>query len=130
MTADGQQKHTFRPLPKDAKIISEKNGVRTIEFEDGIVCSEPSKEKREEEKNKPGYTPEQMRNAESLEIIAPSRSNSAPQVDLRSPQPGGPGVRVPCRLPRRENSKASSAHSLSALEVLCFCILLESLKKS
>jgi hypothetical protein len=59
---------TFDPLPEGARIRSEKDGERRIEFKNGIVAHELSEEKI---KNQPYYTPEQIRNAILAEIIVP-----------------------------------------------------------
>lgn len=129
MTADGQQKHTFDPLPEEAKIISEKDGVCTVELENGVTLSLSSKEKQERVRKQPTRTLEQRRNAQPIEVIVPDEPNSAPEVDLHSPKLSSQFGEAPATLPKK-NFKTSSAYSLSALEVLCFCILLESLKKS
>lgn len=70
-TAMGQKSDTFDPLPTGARIISEKDGVRT-HMKDvpygGAFVSEISKERQLKE---PGYTPEELRNAKPADIVLP-----------------------------------------------------------
>ncbi len=46
--AMGQEKHTFDPLPSEARVISEKDGERIAEWK-GVTIVETSKERRAKE---------------------------------------------------------------------------------
>lgn len=95
LTAMGQ---TFDPLPEGARIRSEKDGERRIEFKNGIVAHELSEEKI---KNQPYYTPEQIRNAILAEIIVPDAPNATTEPVPQSPRVTGPPGSAPSKLPKK-----------------------------
>ena len=101
MTATGQEKPTFNPLPEGARILSEKDGERRIQLKRGFIVNQVSKEKLEKMNKEPGYTEEQIRNATPADIIVPAGINPTPQAEPLSPDVTGPPVSVPGRAAER-----------------------------
>jgi hypothetical protein len=92
MAANGQENHTYPPLPQGARVISEENGLRISVF-NGVVWAEYSRERVA--KRKPPTVEEAvevLKTARPIRKVNESPSSSAPSRP--QPKPGPPG-RIP-----------------------------------
>lgn len=101
MAANGQEKHTFKPLPENVKTLSEKDGVRKVQNENGVIGLVPSEQEQARRAKQKSYTLEQRRNAKPLEVIVNDEPASTPPPEIR-PQQRGRG-KVPSKPPKKNN---------------------------
>lgn len=108
MTANWQGKHTFKPIPRNAKILYEKEGVRKVQLENGVILRLLSEQEQVRRAKQQPYTLEQRQNAKPLEVIVPDGPGSAPSPEIQ-PQQREP-VKAPGKPPKKHPSTLPPSH--------------------